>query len=67
MAVTFGGWLRTPRLLGLAAACAAPVFYGVWVRPRLISWGATRDETATGATCGPPPRAGLRCRGQRPA
>jgi hypothetical protein len=32
------------RLLGLAAACAAPVLYAVWVRPRLLSWGATPDE-----------------------
>ena len=46
--VDVGGWLRTPRLLGVAAACAAPVLYARWVRPRLITWGATRDE-ATGA------------------
>jgi hypothetical protein len=48
MAVGFRGWLRKPRLLGLAAACAAPVLYARWVRPLLITWGATRDE-ATGA------------------
>src|SRR5215472_10450242 len=48
MAVRFGGWRRTPRWLGLAAACAAPVLYAVWIRPRLLTWGATPDE-ATGA------------------
>jgi hypothetical protein len=48
MAITFGGWLRTPRLLGLVAVCAAPVLYARWVRPRLVTWGATREET-TGA------------------
>src|SRR4249919_2258915 len=36
------------RLLSLAAACAAPVVYALWVRPRLLTWGATRGE-ATGA------------------
>ena len=46
MAIRFGGWLRQPRLLGLAAACAAPVLYARWVRPRLITWGATPDEVA---------------------
>jgi hypothetical protein len=35
-------------LLGLAAVSAAPVLYARWVRPRLLTWGATRDET-TGA------------------
>src|SRR5215470_6953313 len=45
MAARFRGRLRTPRLLGFAAACAAPVLYARWVRPRLITWGATRDET----------------------
>lgn len=48
MAMGFRGWLRRPRLLGLAAGSAAPVLYALWVRPRLIAWGATRDET-TGA------------------
>jgi hypothetical protein len=36
------------RRLALAAAVAAPASYARWVRPRLLSWGATRDET-TGA------------------
>ena len=29
---------------GLTAACAASAFYALWVRPRLLTWGATRDE-----------------------
>jgi hypothetical protein len=33
------------RLLPRAAAAAAPVFYALWIRPRLLTWGATRDET----------------------
>jgi hypothetical protein len=33
------------RLLALAAALAAPVLYALWIRPRLLTWGATRDET----------------------
>lgn len=51
IAVKFRGWLGKPRLLGLAAACAAPALYALWVRPLLITWGATRDET-TGAYLG---------------
>jgi hypothetical protein len=35
-------------LLSLTAACAAPVVYALLVRPRLLTWGATRGE-ATGA------------------
>jgi hypothetical protein len=35
-------------LLGLAAVSAAPVLYARWVRPGLLTWGATHDET-TGA------------------
>jgi hypothetical protein len=36
------------RLLAAAVATAAPVLYAVWIRPRMLAWGATRDET-TGA------------------
>jgi hypothetical protein len=36
------------RVLSLAAACAVPVLYARWVRPRLLTWGATHAET-TGA------------------
>jgi hypothetical protein len=36
------------RLLALAAAGAASALYALWIRPRLRTWGATRDET-TGA------------------
>ena len=36
------------RLLPVAVACAAPVLYALWIRPRMLTWGATRDET-TGA------------------
>jgi len=48
MAVTIKvrGRLRGPRLLGLGAACAAPVLYALWVRPWLLTWGATRDESS---------------------
>ena len=35
-------------MLRVGAAGAVPVFYAVWVRPRLLTWGATRDE-ASGA------------------
>ncbi len=33
-------------MFGIAAACAVPVVYGLWVRPRMLSWGATADEVA---------------------
>lgn len=33
------------QLVPLALAFAAPVLYLRWVRPRLLTWGATRDET----------------------
>ena len=39
---------RGTRVLSLAAACAVAVLYAVWVRPRLLTWGATHDE-ASGA------------------
>jgi hypothetical protein len=32
------------RLLRLAAACAAPLCYVLWIRPRLLAWGANPDE-----------------------
>ena len=31
-----------------AAACAAAALYALWVWPRLLTWGATREETARG-------------------
>ena len=34
------------RVLSLTAACAAPVLYAVWVRPRLLTWGATHEEAS---------------------
>jgi hypothetical protein len=34
------------RLLALAAALAAPALYALWIRPRLLTWGATRDQTS---------------------
>ncbi|MGW0149203.1 hypothetical protein ACWDVU_26780 [Streptomyces sp. NPDC003333] len=34
------------RLLPLAAASAALVYYARWLRPRLLTWGATREEIA---------------------
>jgi hypothetical protein len=33
------------RLLYLAAATAVPVLYAFGMRPRMLTWGATRDET----------------------
>jgi hypothetical protein len=41
-----GGQRPRARLLALAAALAAPALYARWMRPRLLSWGATRDEAA---------------------
>ena len=32
------------RLLPLAAACAVPVLYAVWIRPRILCWGTTGNE-----------------------
>src|SRR5215831_10466651 len=40
------GRLCQLRLLGLGAACAAPVLYALWVRPWLLTWGATHDESS---------------------
>ena len=31
-------------LVRLATVFAAPAFYAVWVRPRMLTWGATPDE-----------------------
>ena len=39
------------RLLALAAALAATALYARWIRPRLLTWGATPDE-ATGGYLG---------------
>lgn len=33
-----------PSLLRLVATCTVPVLYAAWVRPRLLTWGATHDE-----------------------
>ncbi len=30
----------------LAAACAVPVLYALWVRPRMLTWGATPEEVS---------------------
>lgn len=46
MATKFGDWLAKPRVLCLGAACAASVLYARWVRPRLLTWGATPDEVS---------------------
>ena len=35
----------TVRLLCLAIACAAPLLYPLWMRPQVLSWGATPGET----------------------
>lgn len=34
------------RLARLAATCAAAAAYGVWIRPRMLTWGATREEAS---------------------
>src|SRR5262252_324535 len=34
------------RVLSLTATCAAPVLYALLVRPRLLTWGATHEETS---------------------
>ena len=44
----------------LAGAGLAAAVYGIWVRPRLMRWGATDDEAA-----GPYPGAGVVPEGQR--
>jgi hypothetical protein len=41
------GFRPRARVLGLAAACAAPVVDAWWIRPRLLTWGATHDEAAS--------------------
>jgi hypothetical protein len=41
-----GGQRPRARLLALAAAFVTPALYARWMRPRLLSWGATRDEAA---------------------
>ena len=33
------------RLLASAVASATAVLYAVWIRPRMLTWGATRDDT----------------------
>ncbi len=39
-----GGHRPGACLLRLAAAGAAPVLYAVWVRSRLLTWGAAPEE-----------------------
>ena len=38
--------LRQLRLLGLVVAGGALGFYAFWIRPRILTWGATKDEVA---------------------
>jgi hypothetical protein len=40
---------HTPRVrvLCLAVACAAPLLYALSIRPRMLTWGATPDETTS--------------------
>lgn len=33
------------RLLRPATACTALAFYALWIRPQMLTWGATPDET----------------------
>ncbi len=37
---------RVVRLVATAAACAAPVLYARWGRPRLLTWGASAEEVS---------------------
>ena len=46
MTIKFRSWLAKPRLLCMGAVCALPVLYAGWVRPRLLTWSATGDETS---------------------
>jgi len=46
MTIKCRGWLAKPGLLWLGAACAVPVLYARWVRPRMLTWGATHDEAS---------------------
>ncbi len=41
-----GGKRPGARLLPLAAALAASTLHLLWLRPRLLTWGATREEVA---------------------
>ncbi len=34
-------------VIAQSVACAVPVLYAFWVRPRLLTWGATAEEVAT--------------------
>ena len=34
-------------VIAQAVACAVPVLYAFWARPRLLTWGATAEEIAT--------------------
>jgi hypothetical protein len=36
---------RGARLISLAAASTVAVLYAVGIRPRMLTWGATREET----------------------
>jgi uncharacterized protein YndB with AHSA1/START domain len=33
-------------VLGVALACAVPLLYSMWLRPRVLTWGATPGEVA---------------------
>ena len=46
MTIKVGVWRRKSRSLGLGAAGAAVALYALWARTRLLTWGATRDETS---------------------
>jgi len=47
MSVNAGTAGRVGRLVAAAAAaCAVPVLYARWGRPRLLTWGATADEVS---------------------
>ena len=42
-----GARASAPAIARAAAACAVPVLYAFWVRPRLLTWGATAEEVST--------------------
>lgn len=46
MTIRFRGWPAKTFLLRLAGAAVMPMLYAWWIRPRLLNWGATHDETS---------------------
>lgn len=43
-AEAMSGHRPATRLLPFTVACAVPALYALWIRPRMLTWGATGDE-----------------------